>query len=211
MLLTHSSFGTEQLSPKTRPERLSTAAAYLLPSFKYLPEISLDSESVERLAQQVVNLQPPANAALTEVLEHEDGEQAVFGTTMSEILVLICSHGTRDSRCGILGPILQAEFEDKLQRLGVALKGGSMPSESTKDVSARVGMISHIGGHRWAGNVIVAFPPHLAHDLAGKVIWYGRVAPAHVEGIVRETVLDGKIIVELYRGGIDQNRSMLRL
>jgi (2Fe-2S) ferredoxin len=83
--------------------------------------------------------------------------------------------------------------------------------------AARVGLISHIGGHKFAGNVIVYLPPGLktedgeAHPLAGHGIWYGRVEPKHVEGIVGETILKGRVIEELFRGGIKQNGEMLRL
>jgi len=78
--------------------------------------------------------------------------------------------------------------------------------------TARVGLISHIGGHKWAGNVIVYIPPSFSSNpLAGKGIWYGRVGPEHVEGIVGKTILDGKVIKELFRGGIDQDRGIIRL
>src|SRR5438876_978025 len=30
---------------------------------------------------------------------------------VEDVLVLICGHGGRDQRCGIYGPVLQAEFE----------------------------------------------------------------------------------------------------
>ncbi len=115
-----------------------------------------------------------------------------------------------------------------------------------------VGMISHIGGHKWAGNVIVYIPPDyqtnpvrraprrvkpkneggdasagpLVHEseplssgasasdvspLAGKGIWYGRVQPKHVQGIVEQTIGHGQIIRELFRGGIHRNGNQIRL
>jgi (2Fe-2S) ferredoxin len=82
--------------------------------------------------------------------------------------------------------------------------------------AARVGLISHIGGHKFAGNVIVYLPPRLktddgeAHPLAGHGIWYGRVEPRHVEGIISETILKGRVIEELFRGGITQDGEILR-
>lgn len=139
---------------------------------------------------------------------------------VDEILILICGHGGRDVRCGTLGPILKQEFEEKLQRQNVALLTDPPVAEAVEvatDVegytpTARVGLISHIGGHKWAGNVIVYIPPSFSSNaLAGKGIWYGRVAPEHVEGIVAKTVLDGKVIKDLFRGGIDHNREILRL
>ena len=36
--------------------------------------------------------------------------------------------------------------------------------------------------------------------LAGKGVWYGRVEPRHVWGIVEETVKGGRVVEELLRG-----------
>lgn len=150
---------------------------------------------------------------------------------VKDILVLICGHGGRDARCGIYGPLLQAEFEKALPRKEVqvlkepvriealaqqeALLKGSSPEEPQS--TARVGLISHIGGHKFAGNVIIYIPPESktstgkAHPLAGCGIWYGRVEPKHVEGIVQKTVLEGKVIADHFRGGIRQGGEVLRL
>lgn len=136
---------------------------------------------------------------------------------IDDILVLICGHGGRDDRCGKLGPILGAEFEDKLQRQNISILHEAPEVEAVKrknsnTPTARVGMISHIGGHKWAGNVIVYIPPSfLRNPLAGKGIWYGRVAPEHVEGIVSKTIVEGQVIKELFRGGIGKDGEILRL
>ena len=68
-------------------------------------------------------------------------------------------------------------------------------------------LCSCIGGHAFAGNVVIYLPKNWkAEDgerispLAGKGIWYGRVEPRHVWGIMEETVKKGVIITELLRG-----------
>lgn len=139
---------------------------------------------------------------------------------VEDILVLICGHGGRDDRCGTVGPILKAEFEDKLGRQNIPVQVNA-PEQKVEDAnpafgrykpSARVGLISHIGGHKWAGNVIIYIPPSWrGHGLAGKGIWYGRVEPGSVEGIVEQTIIGGKVIADLFRGGIDAERNVLRL
>lgn len=152
------------------------------------------------------------------------------------MLVLICGHGGRDVRCGVMGPVLRDEFEDKLAKVPSRLevrKGavripehsldealpaveGPVTGGSTK-TGVRVGLISHIGGHKFAGNVIIYIPPGLKledqspHPLAGHGIWYGRVEPRHVEGIVAETVVKGNVVKDMFRGGIDGQRRILRL
>ncbi|KAG6031242.1 hypothetical protein E4U41_007644, partial [Claviceps citrina] len=97
-------------------------------------------------------------------------------------------------------------------------EGGEVEEEEEEEKkTARVGLISHIGGHKFAGNAIVYIPPgHLGpggeeHPLAGCGIWYGRVEPRHVEGLVDETVVRGRVVEDMFRGGIDAKRRMLRI
>ncbi|KAL2196350.1 Sucrase/ferredoxin-like-domain-containing protein [Corynascus similis CBS 632.67] len=225
-------------APRQRPE-LQTSSVYLLPQFKYvpfLPRVSFDS--VEALVRGY--LQPetlhPMHDGLSPI--HRDRllrkpayQNLLWGVRdVREVMVLICGHGGRDRRCGIYGPLLRGEFEKRLPEQGVEVLRGPVDVEaevegqavvegqgSGRAHAARVGLISHIGGHKYAGNVIVYLPPTLktedgqTHPLAGHGIWYGRVEPAHVEGIVSETILKGRVIEELFRGGIRQDGQILRL
>ena len=165
------------------------------------------------------------------LLRSEEQQQFIYGVQdVKDVLVLICGHGGRDMRCGITGPILRDEFESCLPSKGVTvLKGpveiaegdskttfsNSEPEEPT--LTARIGLISHIGGHKFAGNVILYIPPQMksasgdSHALAGCGIWYGRVEPKYVEGIIQETIVNGNVIEELFRGGIRQSGEILRL
>ncbi|AEO56807.1 hypothetical protein MYCTH_2302132 [Thermothelomyces thermophilus ATCC 42464] len=227
-------------APKQRPE-LQTSSVYILPQFKYvpfLPRVSFDS--VEALVRGY--LQPEALHPMHDGLSpiHRDRllrkpayQSLLWGVRdVREVVVLICGHGGRDRRCGIYGPLLRDEFEKRLPEKGVEVLKGALDVEaglegegratiqgeaSGRERAARVGLISHIGGHKYAGNVIVYLPPTLTtedgrpHPLAGHGIWYGRVEPAHVEGIVTETILKGTVIEELFRGGIRQDGQILRL
>lgn len=213
----------DQVVPDTPP-----ASAFLLPSFQYVPTIPTESSAVEAfikafvLPAQLHQSHDTLSREQQNILKREDEHQRRFigARKIDEILVLICGHGGRDERCGKLGPILRDEFEEKLQRQNIALLHDAPVAEAevvNTEVegyvpTARVGLISHIGGHKWAGNVIVYIPPSFSSNpLAGKGIWYGRVGPEHVEGIVGKTIMDGKVIKELFRGGIDQDREILRL
>ena len=135
-------------------------------------------------------------------------------------MVLICGHGGRDKRCGVMGPLLAAEFKRSLVDAGITVTDDTNSSSSFMEDSpysdqnllARVALVSHIGGHKWAGNVILYFAPAFYTEnglspLAGKGIWYGRVEPRHVQGIIQETVRGGKIIRDLYRGGVAHETS----
>ena len=149
-------------------------------------------------------------------------------TEITTPTILICGHMSRDSRCGVLGPLLRDEFAAQLERKGFQVHtegfdaGGDKVNDPTK-ASINIGLISHIGGHRWAGNVIMYIPPSyippaLATNsmqpspLSGTGLWYGRVAPQHVHGILDQTLLKGNIIRELFRGVVgDAGRGVMRL
>jgi (2Fe-2S) ferredoxin len=212
------------LSPKdelpTKPTSL-----YLFPSFKYvtLPVASdsaLYNSSLDALIQNYVHpsmletnpLQEEKDIILQQRSEHDKDHVDLRPQPVHEVVVLICGHGGRDSRCGALGLPLQHEFEDKLRRASINVLPHCRPSEEVlSSKAARVGLISHIGGHKWAGNVIIYIPPRWreqeGHSLSGSAIWYGRVEPKHVEGIVKETVLGGRIVGELWRGGMQLSKT----
>lgn len=220
---------------------LQTTSAYLLPSFKYvpfLPRVSFDSVQAlakgyllpEKLHKMHDGLSPVHRDRLT---RKEAYQSLLYGVKdVEDVLVLICGHGGRDMRCGVMGPVLREEFERQFEDIGIGvLRGPVQIGEGDGEriaapegergegnqMSARVGLISHIGGHKFAGNCIVYIPPSSRtekgekHPLAGMGIWYGRVEPKHVEGIVRETVLVGRVIADMFRGGIDENRRVMRL
>jgi len=204
------------------------ASAFLLPSFQYVPSIPLDDSSIEAflkgwvLPSKLHAQHDALTRAQKEILKRQPEFQKQFigARKVDEIMVLICGHGGRDERCGKLGPVLQEEFEEKLERQNIpvlrdppVMDAVEIPTEvQGYQPAARVGQISHIGGHKFAGNVIIYIPPSFtSNPLAGKGIWYGRVDPSHVEGIVAKTILDGKVVKDLFRGGIGHDGEILRL
>ncbi|KAI9656358.1 MAG: hypothetical protein M1831_004610 [Alyxoria varia] len=164
-------------------------------------------------------------AKLDQQVKSSDGSGKPTSESFNDIVILICGHGGRDSRCGTMGPILQAEFENLLNK-NVALVHESHEHSTSPDVvannpnvasKARIAQITHIGGHKFAGNVIIHLPPTALtadgsqNPLASSSVWYGRVEPKHVEGIILETILRGSVIRELFRGGIDPSGGRIKL
>jgi hypothetical protein len=94
--------------------------------------------------------------------------------------VLICGHKLRDNRCGIVAPILQQQFEEVVS------------CRDLKDVE--VDIVSHIGGHKFAGNIVIMTTNSLG------TVWYGRVKPEHVDNIVSSTIIKGEVLKPLLRG-----------
>lgn len=141
------------------------------------------------LAPDVVPVQSvynPFKSEESKAVQKSVKSEGVFTEeSVTKDLVLICGHGQRDIRCGKLGPVLEEEFIRVLKHENL-------------EESVDVGMITHVGGHAYAGNLIY-FPSD--PKLLG-VTWYGRVFPENVQGIVQETILGKKIISELYRGDL---------
>lgn len=230
--------------PSSIPPRreVQSTSVYLLPSFKYVPYLPRVSfEAVQALAKGYLLPKKlhPAHDGLSpihkDLLTRDETYQSLLPGVrdVDEVLVLICGHGGRDVRCGVMGPLLRDEFEDKLSKTeGLELRTGPVEigddaetkriegegenSNGGERTGARIGLISHIGGHKFAGNIIIYIPPGMKiqgkpHPLAGRGIWYGRVEPKHVEGIVNETVVKGNVVEDMFRGGIDSDRRILRI
>ncbi|XP_058112718.1 uncharacterized protein LOC131255846 isoform X2 [Magnolia sinica] len=73
--------------------------------------------------------------------------------TLKGSYVFVCSHGSRDRRCGVCGPALITKFKEEIDARG--LQG-----------QVSISPCSHIGGHKYAGNVII-FGPNLDGELTG--------------------------------------------
>ena len=82
--------------------------------------------------------------------------------------------------------------------------------------------ISHVGGHKFAANVMVYRREAIQRggDIDGKEavsgeasqgIWLARVRPEDCEGIVKFTVLKGKVVKpdRQLRGGFDRARALV--
>lgn len=179
-------------------ETPNSTTAYLFPSFRRINAIPHTSESFSNFATAYLKapklhpMHDGLSAAQKTALTRDESKATLLPSSepITKPTILICGHGGRDQRCGILGPILQSAFRDELARKGI---------------EADVAQISHIGGHKYAGNVIIYLPPNLeGHALQGSGIWYGRVGPEQVEGVIEETIAKGRIVGELLRGGVMQ-------
>lgn len=73
--------------------------------------------------------------------------------------------------------------------------------------------ISHVGGHKYAANVMVYRRAEGGEsgDGAGQCIWLARVRPEDCEGIVKFTVLQGKVVKpeRQLRGGFDRGKGLV--
>lgn len=98
--------------------------------------------------------------------------------------IFICCHGSRDRRCGVCGPPLVARFKEEIELRGLQAKVSVSPC-------------SHVGGHKYAGNVII-----FGRSVNGKVTghWYGYVTPDDVPSLLEQHIMRGEIVEWLWRG-----------
>ncbi|CAJ1793086.1 unnamed protein product [Sphenostylis stenocarpa] len=103
--------------------------------------------------------------------------------------VYVCAHESRDVRCGVCGPALIKKLNEEIELRGL------------KD-QISVTACSHIGGHKYAGNVIIFSP-----ETDGKTMghWYGYVTPNDVSELLDQHIAKGEIIQRLWRGQMGQS------
>ncbi|MCJ1284466.1 hypothetical protein MMC26_003798 [Xylographa opegraphella] len=120
-------------------------------------------------------------------------------------LILLCSQKTRDARCGQSAPLLRRELERHLRPLGLYR---DLHDERPGGVG--IYFISHVGGHKFSANMMV-YRRAGAGGEAAQCIWLARVRPEDCEGIVRFTVLQGKVVKpeRQLRGGFDRERGLV--
>nr|BAJ92474.1 predicted protein [Hordeum vulgare subsp. vulgare] len=113
--------------------------------------------------------------------------------------VFVCCHGSRDKRCGVCGPALITRFKEEIEGQGL-------------DGQVAVSACSHVGGHKYAGNVII-FSPDAKGEVTGH--WYGYVAPDDVPVLLRQHIGQGEIVGHLRRGQLglseEQQKKALEL
>lgn len=162
----------------------------LLPAFTFVDSVRYSD--VPELIDRFIN----SDARTTD--SSKDG-QMTPRPCEHEYIILLCSHRRRDARCGITAPLIKRELERHLRPLGLY-------RDANDDRPGGVGIyfVSHVGGHKYAANVLVY------RKQAQQMIWLARVRPEHCEGIVRYTVMQGKVVhpESQLRGGFDGLRGV---
>ncbi|CCL99435.1 uncharacterized protein FIBRA_01453 [Fibroporia radiculosa] len=188
---------------------------FVFPDYKVVTEVPRSETGAKQLWKSIgSNGAPP-----------ESGELKTWVLPYS-CVIMLCSHKRRDNRCAIAAPKLEHSLTLALEREGwevhtqledPALSGTPLEELSGTDEDKQAEILrrlknvyaehadqkraliirnSHMGGHKFAGNIIINMPQ-------GASVWYGRVTPHEVDAIVKETVVGGKILPPLLRGGLN--------
>ncbi|XP_048433798.1 altered inheritance of mitochondria protein 32-like [Pyrus x bretschneideri] len=105
-----------------------------------------------------------------------------MGLRSARGVVFACAHGSRDNRCGVCGPVLIDKFKEEAELRGL-----------TNQVF--VTACSHIGGHKYAGNLII-YSPGSDGSITGH--WYGYVTSDDVPELLDQHIGKGEIIERLW-------------
>lgn len=165
----------------------------LLPSFTFVDGVS--SSDIRDLIDTFID--PPQTPSGT---VNESTHANLQSRPCSyDYIVLLCSHTRRDARCGITAPLIKKEFERHL-------RGCGLYRDLSDERAGGVGVyfVSHVGGHKFAANVLVY------RKKEQQMIWLARVKPEHCEGIVKYTILQGKVVhpESQLKGGFDRLRGL---
>ncbi|MCJ1382323.1 hypothetical protein MMC17_005436 [Xylographa soralifera] len=200
----------ENITPQAVPDLINH---YISPSATNMTPLT-------RPAPAAAALPPDASLpADTDTASRESSISAplppsIFPTRPSphSYLILLCSQKTRDARCGQSAPLLRRELERHLRPLGLYR---DLHDERPGGVG--IYFISHVGGHKFSANMMVyrragaGSKGKVADGEAGQCIWLARVRPEDCEGIVKFTVLQGKVVKpeRQLRGGFDRERGLV--
>ncbi|KAJ5797761.1 uncharacterized protein N7503_007057 [Penicillium pulvis] len=165
----------------------------ILPSFTFVDSVS--QADVPDLVHRFID----------NPTDEKNGSSAVSASGMTarpcelDYVILLCSHRRRDARCGITAPLIKRELERHLRPLGL-----DRDADDSRPGGAGIFFVSHVGGHKFSANVLV----YRKKDQ--QMIWLARVRPEHCEGLVKYTLLQGKVVhpESQLRGGFDRVRGL---
>ncbi|KAJ5377580.1 uncharacterized protein N7496_004989 [Penicillium cataractarum] len=166
----------------------------ILPSFTFVDSVS--QADVPNLVHRFIDSSAGEKNSSGQICQ-----EAGMTTRPCELdyVILLCSHKRRDARCGITAPLIKRELERHLRPLGL-----DRDADDSRPGGAGIYFVSHVGGHKFSANVLI----YRKKDQ--QMIWLARVRPEHCEGIVKYTILQGKVVhpETQLRGGFDRVRGL---
>ena len=180
--------------PTTDENSNKATTVLILPSFTYIDSVT--QTDVPDLISRYID-HPTEQQNENGTVSPTDGMSA--RPCELDYVILLCSHGRRDARCGITAPLIKRELERHLRPLGL-----DRDADDSRAGGVGIFFVSHVGGHKFSANVLV----YRKKDQ--QMIWLARVRPEHCEGIVKYTVLQGKVVhaESQLRGGFDRVKGL---
>ncbi|KAK2775002.1 hypothetical protein FQN53_003351 [Emmonsiellopsis sp. PD_33] len=192
------------VEPHVDDDQERTTSVLVLPSFVFVD--SMTPTRIPEFMDRFVDSTEQAQQLPT-TTAHVNGDektqsiptQLTSRPCLRDCVVLLCSHKRRDARCGISAPLIKRELERQLRPLGLY-----RDEDDQRPGGVGIFFVSHVGGHKFAANVLIY------RKAEEQMIWLARVRPQDCEGIVKHTVLNGKVVHPEYqlRGGFDMKKGL---
>ncbi|KAI2636703.1 Sucrase/ferredoxin-like-domain-containing protein [Xylaria nigripes] len=162
-------------TPSCTSDYSEPTTAVLLPAFIVIENIT--PAAVPLLISEYINHAPTTTSSLGPITlprslplpDLPDAQQLLARPSPHRALILLCSHKTRDARCGQSAPILRKELERHLRPLGLF-----RDLDDERPGGVGIYFINHVGGHKYSANMMVYRRPD-AFGLDG--VERGKLAP----------------------------------
>ncbi|CCH45114.1 Actin patches distal protein 1 [Wickerhamomyces ciferrii] len=147
----------------------------ILPYFVWIKKVDLDNvfPLLNELIPILIKSRDDKISPPTEI------QRFKIEIAVEQAYVFLCSHRTRDKRCGITAPLMKKEMDHRLRELELYRDIGDDRPNGVK-----VCYVNHVGGHKFVANVQV-------YMKTGEIIWLAKCNPANAIPIIDETVLGG--------------------
>lgn len=179
--------------PETDDETNQGTTVLLLPSFTFIDAVK--QTDVNEVISRFMDAPLSQNGAIPA----NPGSKLNPRPCQYDYVVLLCSHKRRDARCGITAPLIKKELERHLRPLGLY-----RDANDERPGGVGIFFVSHVGGHKFSANVLIY------RKEEQQMIWLARIRPEHCEGLIKYTLLEGKVVhpETQLRGGFDRARGL---
>lgn len=159
----------------------------LMPFFVWLKDVPVDRahDALDKIVPELVKARAEGSVIEETADLLGDGSGVKVAIDHMKAYVILCSHRTRDKRCGVTAPLLKKEFELHIRDDGVYRDTGD-----NREGGIVVGFVNHLGQHKYAANVMV----YRRED--GEMIWLARAQPKNVQPIYNECVKAGRTFAD---------------
>ncbi|KAI1124224.1 Sucrase/ferredoxin-like-domain-containing protein [Nemania abortiva] len=177
-------------TPSHTSDYSEPTTAIILPAFTVVENIT--PAAVPLLISEYINHAPTSKSPLGPItLPHAlplpdlpSAQQLLARPCPHRALILLCSHKTRDARCGQSAPILRKELERHLRPLGLF-----RDLDDERPGGVGVYFINHVGGHKYSANMMVYRRP----DAFGvDAVERGKLAPGEEVQIKKAVATNGE-------------------
>ena len=148
------------------------ANVLVLPYFIWINDLHTDKvdETLDELVPLLIN----RTLSKEQLIEKYDNIEAA----RDKSYVFICSHTTRDKRCGVTAPYMKKVLDKLLQQHGLYRDNSDFRPDGCQAF-----FISHVGGHKFAGNVQIYLRD------TQTLVWLGRVTPKYIPTVFEHLIL----------------------